>query len=62
MNLVTLLQKLANTVHHNANTSELIADQTPQVQQAFLTNNGAQLKSLLGDTTNLADRDKVTQF
>lgn len=62
MSIAELLQELASVVHHRSNVSELIAEQEPKVQEAFLKNNSAQLKNLLGDTKNLADRDKVTLY
>lgn len=62
MNILMLLEHLANTTHNQVKISEVLANQPQSVKNAFSTNNSADLKSLLGETNNLADRSAVTQL
>lgn len=56
MEIMTLLELLANNAHHRIAIHELIHRQPSQIQEAFFAKNSAYLRNQLGDTQNLADR------
>lgn len=62
MDILTLLEHLANNVHHRIVIEELINCQPNEVKEAFLTNNVTQLRSHLGSARNLPDRNAVIQI
>lgn len=61
MNVMTLLEQLANSVHHKVSVKELISSQPSEIQNAFISNNGSQLKKILGNN-NCLDRSSVVQI
>ncbi len=62
MNIITLLEQLATSTHHNISMGIVIKEQSVEVQKAFLTNDAMLLKNQLGCTLNLADRTEVVQI
>lgn len=61
MNIITLLEHVANNVHHQIKIKTLISTQTEKVQDAFLNNDVASLRNQLGDTKNLANKNTIFQ-
>lgn len=62
MDILTLLEHLANNAHHRIMINELVNNQSIEIREAFLANNVAKLRNQLGDTENLADRSSVVQI
>ncbi len=62
MYILSLLEELAENTHHNLLLESFIGNQPDQIQEAFLTNNINQLRNILGDVSNLADRNKVVSI
>lgn len=61
MNIMTLLEQLANSAHHKVSVEELISSQPLEIQNVFISNNGSQLKKILGNH-NCVDRSSVVQI
>ncbi len=60
MHVIALLKKFAKNAHHRISILEYIESQPANVREAFLTNNNAELRRILGgDVVNFPDRDKV---
>jgi hypothetical protein len=62
MNTVTFLEQLANHAHFRHEVNELISQQPKSVQNAFMMNNGQQLKQQISDKTFFADKVGVVEF
>lgn len=62
MDILTLLEHLANNAHYHSTIDQLVNDQPNDIKLAFLTNDASQLKNQLGDTSNLADKSHVVQI
>lgn len=62
MDILTLLEHLANNAHYYPTINQWVNGQPEHIKSAFLTNNANQLKSQLGDTSNLADKSHVVQI
>ena len=59
MQILSLLETLANNAHHRVSLVDCIKTQPENIQEAFLTNDGIKLKSTLGGVARLADRNQV---
>lgn len=59
MDIITLLEILANTTH-TININDLISSQPEEIKQAFLSKNTTRFRNSLGNTKNLADKSGVT--
>lgn len=64
MHTVSLLEKLATTVHHDSAIHTWLSEQPAAIQHAFQTNDANALKNHLGSgmTLYLADRTTVVDL
>lgn len=62
MNIVTLLEKLATSVHHNNETIRLINEQDSDVKNAFSTNSNSSLRELITSDQDFAHESHVVQI
>lgn len=59
MNIVTIFEQLANTVHHKINFNELLKEDAIGLQQIFANKDAASLKALFNEKMRLADRTTI---
>ena len=62
MDILSLLEHLAENTHFCANICELLELQPDKIKKAFLSNDAVSLKNQLGDTKNLSDRSIIVQL
>lgn len=62
MSLINLIEKLANNTHHHQENHSLINSQSPEIKEAFLTNDAELLKKQVSDTEYFANSIKVVQL
>jgi|GEM_PF-3644472 len=61
MDIISFLERLANSTHNSKHSNDLLSLQTDAVKHAFITNDAYLLKKQLSDTTYYADKTGVVQ-
>lgn len=59
MSIVTILEQLARTAHHQVNFNELLKEEAIELQQIFVNNDASSLKALFNEKVMLADRNTI---
>ena len=59
MSIVTILEQLARTAHHQVNFNELLKEEAIELQQIFVNHDASSLKALFNEKVMLADRNTI---
>ncbi len=62
MNIVTLFEQLASTVHHKVNLDELLKEKSPDLQHIVANNDSSNLKMLFNGNAAFADRTTIFEL
>lgn len=59
MNIVTIFEQVARTVHHKVNFNELLKEEAIELQQVFVNNDASSVKALFNEKMISADRNTI---
>lgn len=62
MNIVSLLEEIARTSHHNLDIKKLLNDKPNDIKVAIETNDAASLKAIFNKTELLANRNTIFEI